>query len=372
MKKLMMAAMVAAAALTGLADKWGFTYQAELRDEKGVKPITGSQTVEIRLWDAPTGGDVPLWGRVYNVLADTNGLFNVAVSDDAGSVVTELMAKDMPTLASVFSSHDAGSVYIGLTVKDSAGEIVPRQCLYAVPFADTANAARSLVGDTVTVAGALKLDDNTSFSKSGITLADSSISTMGYVSAKRVTTSGKLTANGGVSASNIEFSGTLKQKGEEVVPVPIGGIILWNKKTPPDGSSWDIRGRSDHWAICNGRNEAPDLSGRFIVGVGNGGTGTNYTLGQAGGSETVTLTTAQMPAHRHKYVSDDGLNGINDAYAHCTSSCKYNQDFDSTTRKGNHLGDYQNEIVGGDANGNTVAHENRPPFYALYYIMRVR
>lgn len=73
------------------------------------------------------------------------------------------------------------------------------------------------------------------------------------------------------------------------------------------------------WALCNGQllsiseNEIlfsligttyggnglstfalPDLRGRVPIGIGNG-----YTLSQAGGTETVTLTMNQLPSHRH-------------------------------------------------------------------------
>lgn len=44
----------------------------------------------------------------------------------------------------------------------------------------------------------------------------------------------------------------------------------------------------------------PDLRGRLILNAGmNPQTGTNYVQAQAGGSETVTLTPQQLPAHTH-------------------------------------------------------------------------
>ncbi len=44
----------------------------------------------------------------------------------------------------------------------------------------------------------------------------------------------------------------------------------------------------------------PDLRGRFPVHPGrNNPNGTQYSMGQASGSETVTLTTAQLPNHPH-------------------------------------------------------------------------
>src|SRR5271170_2037339 len=43
----------------------------------------------------------------------------------------------------------------------------------------------------------------------------------------------------------------------------------------------------------------PDMRGRVPVGMGNGVGLTPRNLGETGGVEAVTLTTAQMPRHRH-------------------------------------------------------------------------
>src|SRR4051794_23847461 len=43
----------------------------------------------------------------------------------------------------------------------------------------------------------------------------------------------------------------------------------------------------------------PDLRGRAAVGMGQGSGQPNYIIGQAGGSESVTLLTTQIPAHTH-------------------------------------------------------------------------
>lgn len=82
------------------------------------------------------------------------------------------------------------------------------------------------------------------------------------------------------------------------------------------------------WALCDGSsipvsgNEAlfsligvtyggdgtstfalPDLRGRLPVGVGKSPQGTSYALAQKTGSETVTLTAAQIPAHTHTLMA---------------------------------------------------------------------
>jgi microcystin-dependent protein len=86
------------------------------------------------------------------------------------------------------------------------------------------------------------------------------------------------------------------------------------------------------WALCNGamlniaENDAlyallgttyggdgqttfavPDLCSRIPIHMGTNPTiGTTYPLGQAGGSEMVTLTTPQLPAHSHQAVAVAG------------------------------------------------------------------
>jgi microcystin-dependent protein len=44
----------------------------------------------------------------------------------------------------------------------------------------------------------------------------------------------------------------------------------------------------------------PDLRGRVAIHQGQGPGLTNHTIGQAGGTETVTLTTAHLPNHTHQ------------------------------------------------------------------------
>jgi microcystin-dependent protein len=45
--------------------------------------------------------------------------------------------------------------------------------------------------------------------------------------------------------------------------------------------------------------QLPDLRGRASVGFGQGPGLSDYTIGQVGGSETVTISSANYPAHSH-------------------------------------------------------------------------
>jgi microcystin-dependent protein len=50
----------------------------------------------------------------------------------------------------------------------------------------------------------------------------------------------------------------------------------------------------------------PNLSGRTIIGVGQGAGLSAIQYGQVGGAESVTLSSSNMPAHNHQIVNGDG------------------------------------------------------------------
>jgi microcystin-dependent protein len=52
----------------------------------------------------------------------------------------------------------------------------------------------------------------------------------------------------------------------------------------------------------------PDLRGAVPVSAGQGRSRSNYVLGQTAGSESVTLTSSQMPGHTHAVVPSAAVN----------------------------------------------------------------
>ena len=104
----------------------------------------------------------------------------------------------------------------------------------------------------------------------------------------------------------------------------------------------------------------PDLSGRFLVGVGTG-----YSLGDTGGSQTVALTAAQMPIHSHDVTGkadQAGRAGVG-MYASNVGGGSGWQVL-STTENGSLSG------LTTTSAGSGQAHENRPPYFAIEYIIR--
>ena len=76
--------------------------------------------------------------------------------------------------------------------------------------------------------------------------------------------------------------------------VPPGGIILWS------GAIVDI---PSGWYLCDGNNGTPNLRDRFVIGAGS-----TYGVGVTGGASSVTLTSANIPAHTHSFsgTTDSG------------------------------------------------------------------
>ena len=141
---------------------------------------------------------------------------------------------------------------------------------------------------------------------------------------------------GTIAATNIQ--GTLTAGGA----VPSGGIIIWSgaANAIPSG-----------WVLCNGQNSTPDLRDRFVVGAGSG---SSYSVGNTGGANSVTLTTNQIPSHTHSYVG----------HTYPGSGPEQNQSGGPEDRTSFNV----NKTTGSTGSGQS--HENRPPYYALCYIIK--
>ena len=127
-----------------------------------------------------------------------------------------------------------------------------------------------------------------------------------------------------------------------------GMIILWS------GAANAI---STGFVLCDGQNSTPDLRARFVVGAGDGtGDGnSNYSVGDNAGAEFVTLSVNQIPSHKHT-TSFDGH--------------KFFPGDGSTSISFGGAGGYPATTFSMDNTGGGQSHENRPPYYALCYIMK--
>ena len=143
-----------------------------------------------------------------------------------------------------------------------------------------------------------------------------------------------------------------------IVSIPTGVIVMWSGTTIPSG-----------WALCDGTNSTPDLRNRFIVGANDAsktgittqtGPGFNattgviddtYEPGDIGGETSHQLTEEELASHTHTE--------------------QYNVNASGQDQAGSGSGDNDNTSTrnSGSTGGNNY-HENRPPYYALAFIMK--
>lgn len=146
----------------------------------------------------------------------------------------------------------------------------------------------------------------------------------------------------------------LNDKITAVQLVPSGAILMW---------SGSVASIPEGYLLCNGANGTPNLLDRFIVGAG-----TTYIPGQTGGANSVELSLGEIPLHRHYVLANasvstaDTLSGGNQVARTRTNGGQSNAN----------LGGVATDASLGRTSsaGSSQAHENRPPFYALAYIMK--
>jgi microcystin-dependent protein len=161
--------------------------------------------------------------------------------------------------------------------------------------------------------------------------------------------------------------------------VPAGGIIMWSGSTVPR-----------FWKLCDGTSGTPDLSGRFIVGAVPGHS--EYPVGKTGGQAQVQLTAQEIPSHAHSGSTGSGgahmhhaegtdAKGLAMRKRHIPGTTTvhmgwgggWNSDPNEEQWRGlvntDSTGEHAHSFVT-DASGGGHAHENRPPFYALAFIMK--
>lgn len=105
---------------------------------------------------------------------------------------------------------------------------------------------------------------------------------------------------------------------------------------------------SPFWRLCDGTNGTPDLRARVRVGAGLGGSPLSARVqGATGGEETHVLQIAELPAFIPSFPT--GTAAGTGAVMRATSN--------GTTENGTAI-------------GASTAHQNMPPYYAVYPIIR--
>lgn len=150
--------------------------------------------------------------------------------------------------------------------------------------------------------------------------------------------------------------------------VPQGTILPWYGKLNeiPDG-----------FYLCDGKNGTPDLRNRFIVGAGDA-----YKLTDIGGENEVTLKAPQVGSHYHG-VGSYNFGSNNGDFFGLASKIEFQLPAGggwigwNGSNYGGSWSAPSGPVKGQQITSLAVAteaqkpHENRPPYYALYYIMKV-
>jgi microcystin-dependent protein len=151
--------------------------------------------------------------------------------------------------------------------------------------------------------------------------------------------------------------------------VPAGTVEMFAGSAAPEG-----------WLLCNGqtvlRERFADLFDAIgtTYGAGNGtttfavpdlrtrfpvGSGTGHALGSAGGAAQVALTAAQMPSHSHAI---DTRTSSTQPHSHEVNEYVSGT---GTTSSG-----WTNRVQTTRNTGSGSAHENRPPYLSLNFLIR--
>lgn len=389
-RSILLAAAVAAFTASAADPRVSFAYQGRLCNALGSPALDTTYHVSIRLLDGPGAFANVLWERQTTVTTDTNGLFQVELSDDLGS-----RPEVSPTepLRDILRRQAERELYVGLEVAGSAGEIRPRQKIVSAPFALFANdAVAALEGFAVKGkldAGGLVVTNKVNL-KRALTVAggfsafaDAAFGTVSAADAafeSAATFDGKASVGELVSGNDISIAG-----GASVgsLAVGAGGITA-------NGVDLDLHrgmivmwwGKADEvpkgWAICNGQNGTPDLRGRFVVGAGASqasgaapGTasdkGAAYRLNDIGGSAEVVLSNSQVPTHHHAVMFYRRRMSGTSTMSHYSYTGKGGAVYDGKDP----VSPVVSTSAGGTQLGEVKPHQNLPSYCAIYYIMRI-
>jgi len=266
---------------------------------------------------------------------------DLVVTDDADFIVAD-GDTFIPDVLGIRTDTSTASAATGGRIR--AGTITNAGANGAPNFPNGLTGTAGTFTGNLNIGGVLTYEDVTNVDSVGVITARSGVNVSGgevKVGAAVTVSSGGVITSGVVTATSFAGSGANLTG---IVAVPSGCILIWSgaANAIPSG-----------FVLCNGSNSTPDLRGKFVVGYHDNNN--DYDVGDTGGAETVTLTTAQIPSHKHTTNIDGGHvipgNG--------GSSFPYGG-----------AGTYSSTVFSMNNTGGGGAHENRPPFYALCYIMK--
>lgn len=113
----------------------------------------------------------------------------------------------------------------------------------------------------------------------------------------------------------------------------------------------------------------PDLRGRLPIHQGQGPGLSNYVIGQAAGSESVTLVSSQLPSHTHTLIATTaGATSLTPGNALLPGAVSGDTFYVNTTA-GNTMAPMSNQML--SQAGGSQPHDNTMPTLTLQYCIAV-
>ena len=184
------------------------------------------------------------------------------------------------------------------------------------------------------------------------------------------TNSTRIKGNLNMAGGNVMSAGVMQAASVQITGlsgagvVPVGGGLQWYSANLPAGFLWQdgtgyhtnsYRSLFDVIGYTFGGSgtnfNVPDMRGVVPIGAGKGFAPTTYSLNSTGGVETVTLTTAQIPSHKHSMF----------AYPSVGSAGNYKMYWGSGAAQG---------ASDSDVTGGGESHNNMPPFRGVNFIIK--